>query len=430
MKLLVLEVIVLLSVCATSMCNTAGHISSASNVRIIAFKDGVALWRENRKVELVKGVNQLEFSEVPLTIDNPSIIVRSLTEQENFKLLETGVSTPSKTTGLPAVEGTPPTNKEHIESSAKLFASVLTSKSGRHECELLYKVSELQVTPRYVALLGPKGTMDLKGLVSINNGCGLAISGAAVYLPVEATSPPEAMTRRSPYSSQHPPSRTKTVIHSALNLISTPVSVEKGQTKNFEFVSLLQVPFGKTNLYDGLPMNVSITPILGDYDSSRRSRSYSIQRANAHVVKIIYELETSTFHTPKSGLPLAGVQVYQLGTDRFIFEQGYLEFDRRHERYKITTGPHPGLVGSRKQIAFKEVASGQSCEETIEVSIRNDTAKTQEVWIREYLVRSEKYKIQKNNQEYKEIKPGLIEFKIAVKPGKSSSIEYTVKYEY
>lgn len=430
MKQIILQVTILLSVLTTSIYAVEGHNSPPSNVCIIAFRDGTALWREGREVVLAKGMNKLEFSEVPLTIDNPSIIIRSLTEQKNFKVVETGVSTVSKSTESNAGKGTPSTTQESLEPSAKLFASVLTPKSGRHQCELLYKVSGLKVTPRYIALLGSKGTMDLMGLASINNGCGLAINNAAIYLPVEATSPPGAITPIAPYSGRYAASNANKVIHSTLHLISTPVSVEKGQTKNLQFVTLPQVSFKKINLYDGMPMKVSHFSTRGDYDSSRRSRSYSIQKANANTIKIIYELDRSTFKTPKGGLLLADVQVYQLGTEWFTFEQGYLEFDRKRDRYKVVTGPHPGLVGSRKQLAFKETVPGQFCEEIMEVRIKNNTSNTEEVSVREYLLRSEKYKIRKSSQDYREIEPGLIEFRLVVKPDASSRMEYTVQYEY
>ena len=430
MKKQFLSLLIIIMVFVTIAYGAKSNISAPKNVKIFVLRDGTALWQENRDVVLEKGENFLEFLEVPLTIDNPSIILRSLTEPENFKVLETGLSKPLRQADSNRTIEKYESIKDINNAGVMLFARVITNKSGSHKCELIYRVRGLQVIPRYVALLGPKGTMDLKGATNVKNGCGLTINNAAIYFPFEKIPYHETPVLRRSYSVSSHTNETRKVIHSLLQLISTPVSVENNQDRNFEFTSLTKISFKKINLYDGLPMHIRRFQRTSDYVSSRRSQSYSIQHTNSNHVKIIYNLDTSTFKTPEDGLPDADVQVYGLSNNKLIFEQGYLDFDRLNNRYRIITGQHPGLVGNRKQLAFKEIVPGQSCEETIEVSIRNNTAKTQEVWIREHLVRSEKYKIQKSSQEYNEIKPGLIEFKITVNPAKSSVVEYTLQYEY
>jgi len=421
-----LSLFIILIVFVTNTYGAKNNISAPTVVRITMLNDGTALWQENRDVILEKGENSLEFLEVPLTIDNPSIILRSLTEPENFKVLETGLSISSKQAQSGRRESLQDSNKD----GTKLFARVITTKSGRHKCELLYKVRGLQIIPRYIVLLGPKDTMDLKGVTNIKNDCGLTINKAAIYFPFENMSSFEIPISRRSYQYSSPKRESPKVIHSLLQLISTPVSVENNQNKNFEFASLVRIPFKKINMYDGLPVNIQSPPMGGDYDSRRRTPNYSIQYANSNHVKIIYNLDTSTFRTPEDGLPNTDVQVYGLSNKKLIFEQGYLDFDRLNHRCRIIIGSHPGLVGNRKQLAFKEIVRGQSCEEIIEVSIRNNTTEAQEVWIREHLVRSEKYKIQKSSQAYEEVKPGFIEFKITVEPAKSSIVGYTVRYEY
>jgi hypothetical protein len=369
------------------------NISTPKNVKILFLGDGTALWKENRDVVLDKGENFLEFFEVPLTIDNPSIILRSLTEPENFKVLETGLSKSSKHAESNRSTEKKDSIKDINNAGIILFARVITNKSGSHKCELLYKVRGLQAISRYIALLDPKDTMDLKGVTNLKNGCGLTINNAAIYFPFEIISYHQIPVSRRPYSVSSQTNESRNVIHSLLQLISTPVSVENNQDRNFEFTSLTRISFEKFNLYDGLPMHVRRFQRTGAYASSRRNQHYSIQHTNSNHVKIFYNLDTSTFKTPKDGLPNADVQVYGLSNNKLIFEQGYLDFDRLNNRYSIITGQHPGLVGNRKQLAFKEILPGKSCEETIEVSIRNNTAENQEVCVREYLIRSDKYKI-------------------------------------
>ena len=88
MKKRFLSLFIILIVFVTNTYGAKNNISAPADVRITVLSDGTALWRENRDVMLEKGENSLEFQEVPLTIDNPSIILRSLTEPENLRSLK------------------------------------------------------------------------------------------------------------------------------------------------------------------------------------------------------------------------------------------------------------------------------------------------------------------------------------------------------
>lgn len=419
-----------LSLTVIEQCPSLGYVSGPANVRIIAFSDGTAFWRENRNVELAEGVNHLEFSDIPLTIDRPGVIIRSVSEPENFKVLETTFSSPPKPDASGSREAASPPASDRNEPRAKMLAAVMTSKPGRHECELLYRAKGLSVTPGYIALLGPGSTMDLKGLAGIHNACGVPIKNAAVYLPVEGYTQRGTSTTRSEYYSRRSAVSSGGAVHSSLQLIPTPVSIEPGQTKDYELAYLWRVSFDKTNLYDGLPIGVSIPRPTRDYNSSRRNRGFSIQTANANVVKVAYILDTAPFEVPQSGLTLAEVQLYRFGARSFTFEPGILNFDRQRSGYEIITGPHPALVGARKQVDFRETNRGDDCTETIEVTVQNNSSKPQKVAIHEHLLRSDKYNIEKGSHAHIEIRPGLIEFRVEVGPQASSRVEYTVQYEY
>jgi len=77
--------------------------STPPDRRIIVLEDGASLWQENREVQIVEGLNHLEFQDVPLTIETPQVIIRFLSEPQNFKVLESAFfqpqSPPSKSAG-------------------------------------------------------------------------------------------------------------------------------------------------------------------------------------------------------------------------------------------------------------------------------------------------------------------------------------------
>ena len=291
MKKQVLELAIFLNMFVSIVCSAESNISAPTNVRIIALQEGITLWRENRDVMLEKGENCLEFPEVPATIDNPSIILRSLTEPENFKVIETELVAPPKPVKSHVDEGILEYDQDSNRPSGKLLARIVTAKPGHHKCEIMYKVGGLHINSRYVAFLGPKSTMDLKGVTNINNGCGLAINNTTVYFPAEKTPSYETSVLRKSY----PVSQSTSVTHCNLQLILTPVSIGSGKSKNFEFASLSKISFRKVNLYDGLPVSVQRPPTGIDDEFSIRSSSYSIQRVNEQTVKIIYQLDTSAF---------------------------------------------------------------------------------------------------------------------------------------
>jgi hypothetical protein len=431
----VLKAAVIATIFANQICAAESRLTPPDR-RIIVLEEGLSLWQENREVEIVEGLNHLEFQDVPLTIETPEVIIRFLSEPQKFKVLESAFFHPQSPPPKSASDQVAHPQKDQPLLPAKITATVIAGKAGKYQCELLFTVKGLNVNVKYVALRRQNATMDLMGLASINNSCGVRIEGAAVYLPAESYSQARQVDRRVLYESELSSYRSgragrdiRNILRTALFLVPTPLSIEPQQIKNVQFTSMPEVPFKQACLYDGLPAGIAYPLKPESYTSSLRDRDYSIRMANSHCVKTVYQLDSTVLQAQQADLPRADAQVYHLDISDFTFEPGYLEFDKRYNRYQIVTGPHPDLLGIRKQLEFKETNAGRSCEETIAVTIRNDSSHTQPVRIREYLLRTDIYKIKKSSQPYFQVAPGVIDLEVSIEPRQSYTIQYTVEYE-
>lgn len=96
----------------------------------------------------------------------------------------------------------------------------------------------------------------------------------------------------------------------------------------------------------------------------------------------------------------------------------------------VRLGPAPGLRGERERTGYREVTTLHEYEETFNIRLYNESDQEVSIRVIEHLYRWHEYQIVKTDTEYAEPEPGRIRFDVALKPGATKSIHYTVRYSW
>ena len=217
-------------------------IGPPTKIRILPLGNGTALWSEQRMIKLTKGLNHLEFDQVPQNVVDGTIDLRPLSSSGSFRVVETRVLRIPDQNTVPAntTKATP-----QSQYSGCITAKVLTADSHKEMYELFFLVSAIQITTHYIARIAEDKTLDLTGTVTIANSFGIAIHDAAVYIHSQLTLANRHRKHASPslYNSakhSYPLLIGGHVgsIDTALSLIPTPVSLEANQTKSYQIIAL------------------------------------------------------------------------------------------------------------------------------------------------------------------------------------------------
>lgn len=443
-------------------------------VELTVYHQNFALVKEKRKIELRKGLNLVAVEGVAAHIDPTSVHFKSLTapeqvavrEQNYFydllspnsvltkslgrtitvrRLLETGqlhevrgtlLSTPENGIILRTQEGKlvlNPAGEVQVEevppdlvSRPTLFWKLESDRAGTHECEITYLTQNVNWHVEYVAVINKEDTKtDLTGWVTLENRSGTAYKEARLKLvagDVRRVQPPPLydkaeLARAAPGAPQF---AEKEFFEYHLYTLQGTTTLRHHEIKQMTLLEATNVGVRKRLIYEA-------TRGVWRYYSHRPGEAF----ASAPPSKLNIVLEVANTEANRMGIPLPKGKIRFYKAD----EEGQLQFigedeidhTPRNEKLRLYLGDAFDVVGERKQIEYKRIATNM-WEESLEIRVRNRKKEAVEVTIVEHPYGD--WQILSASHEWTKVDAQTIEFTHTLKPDEEWVVTYRVRYRY
>ena len=199
-------------------------------------------------------------------------------------------------------------------------------------------------------------------------------------------------------------------------------TVNNNQIKQVELITAGKVPVKKTYLYDGAKVRW------------RRHGSYwdaNWGRDENKKVQVLVGFENRAARNLGIALPAGKCRVYKADSDKsleFIGEDT-IGHTPRDEKVALYIGDAFDIVGERKQMDFKKIAS-RVYEEAFEIKLRNHKKEAVTVKVLEKLYRWAGWKVLEKNHDYEQLDSRTIVFPVKVEKDGETTITYRVRYEF
>jgi len=471
----------------TMKTNIAGE---RATVDLTIYNQNLSLIREERSLNLPRGMSRAILPDIPATIDGTSLHFLSLTEPSAVKVLEQNYQYdlvhPSKLLEryigrtVEFVRVDPETKKEYTVSG-KLLATgytgqtmiggmvadingkieispagrlvlpslpdglilkpqlewlVSNTKEGTHKAEISYLAGGLNWSANYVALLSSDDAkLDLTGWVTVTNSSGTGFTNAGLKLVAgdvnvvqEEFGGAMRMAKTMAVDEAAAPQfKQSELFEYKLYTLQRRTSVGNNETKQIELTSGRNVAAKKMFIYDGLADQWRYW--YNNY--SYRSQGSFGQQSNPKVgVYVTFK------NDDKSGLgiplPKGKVRVYKRDDDnkeQFIGED-QIDHTPKDEELRLYLGNAFDIVGERAQKDFKSYSNGHVVEESIEVKVRNHKSEQVEVMVYEHPWRWSQWEILNANTTWEKVDQSTLRFPVKIKKDEEKVVKYTVRYSW
>ena len=461
----------LLMVCTLIFCVSGLCFAEDESVDLTIYNQNLALVKDSRYFDLVKGVNQIRFSDVASLIEPTSVHFKSLTapescaiQEQNYeydlvsatKLLSKYIDKKIKilSEGGSVYEGilasydndniviSNPQDKslnmvnrgdniKNIEFSSlpeglitkpTLMWQVVNDKGGSHLTEVSYLTAGISWLCDYVVVIDKNDkSIDLAGWVTIANGSGATYKKAGLKLiagdihRVDARSPEFKFEESRGMRALESQFEEKAFFEYHMYTLQGRTTLKDNQTKQIALLNAAGVAVNKLFIYDPAQ----------DYGWSYYKES---QGTKEQKVKVKVEVINSQKNNLGMPLPKGKVRVYKKDSDgklEFIGEDA-IDHTPKDEKIRLYLGDAFDVVGERKQMGFKKY--GDTADETIEISLRNHKNEDIEILVVEHLWRYVNWDItaKTHNFDKKDVK--TVEFKIPVLKNSETKLSYTIHY--
>jgi hypothetical protein len=441
-----------------------------TGIAVTIYNSDLALIRDQRKIDLKAGENELAFIDVSAAIRPETALLTAqgggltVTEQ-NFdfdlltpqKLLEksvgntirvirtnptTGADTSEDAKVLSVAEGmvvlqigdqietavpgrlvfsaVPP----NLRARPTLVTKVLSEKAGPTTVALTYLSHGLSWQADYVASLSAdEKTIDLNGLVTLTNQSGVTYKDAKLQLVAGQVNQVQQMMRRDMVMggvAESMPAAPKMVEEQAfeyhLYRLDTPTTIQQNQTKQVALMSASGIPVTKQYLI------TNAANVWGRYSTSFGEA----ERVNATVKLKFVNDEKSKVGMP---LPKGVVRVYKAdsqGEAVFVGEDS-IEHTPKNEDVNLTLGQAFDITARAKQTDFEQV-SDRVYENEYEIEIKNAKADKVTVDLREQVPGD--WKMIKESQEHKKLDSQTAGWLVDVPANGSTTLTYRVRMQF
>ncbi len=443
-------------------------------IELTVYNQNLALVIDRRPLDLVAGLNEVQFTEVAAQIDPTSVHFRSLTDpggtvvlEQNYeydlvstaKLLEKYVDqeimivtedgtayTGTLLSGagdviLQAHDGQVtvvkldrvqdfsfPALPEGLITRPTLLWLLEAEEPGSHDTEVTYLTEGLTWRADYIVLLGEDdASLDLTGWVTVDNRSGATYEEAKLKLVagdihrVEEVDLAAEKVYYAPTPTAAPAVQERAFFEYHLYEVQRPVTIKDNQTKQVEFASAISVPVEKLFIYDGAP-----TSFYG----------YVVEDASYGAVtnkKVVVEIQFVNGEEEGLGiaLPKGRVRVYKKdvdGSELFVGEDD-IDHTPKDEVIRLSLGNAFDIVGERAQDDFKRLGE-RTVEETFTITLRNHKEEDVEVRVVERLYRWSDWEIVRETAEHAKIDVQTVEWRLQVPADGEASVTYTVRYRW
>ena len=483
MKYLSLALLIFLQITISAGQTKQTVAKERSVVDLTIYNQNLSLIREEREIDLSRGISSVIIPDIPSTIDGTSLHFLSLTDPLSVRVLEQSYQydlvnqvkllekyverevefirlneetkkeytvrgkllSSSFSGGLVAeindkVEINPkgwlvlPSLPEGLILKPQLEWLVESTKPGKHKTEISYLAGSLSWNANYVVLLNKQDSkLDLTGWVTIMNNSGTTFNDAGLKLVagdiniVEKDLKRFRTTMDMSMKAAEPQFQQTELFEYKLYTLQRRTTIKNNETKQIELISGKEVDAKKVFLYDGLADQWRYW--LNDY--SYRDQGSFGQQSNQKVgVFVLFKNEA----TAGLGIPLpkGKVRVYKRdddGKEQFIGED-QIDHTPKDEELKLYLGNAFDIVGERTQKDFKSFAGGRIVEETIEIKIRNHKKEPVEVLIYEHPWRWSEWDITKITDKWNKVDQSTIKIPVYVGKDEEKVVTYTIRYSW
>ena len=432
----------------------SGAVEAGGDPELTIYEQGLALVKERREIELKRGENLVEYTEIASGIIPASVMVEDPENREvtvleqNYEydllssssLLErylgreitaTGINGETYTgrllsheaggvvleteTGevivLQGISKIELQNTSELSTKPTLSWQIYSLVSGTRKLLTSYMTDGISWNANYVLKSNSDDTeADIRGWVNINNRAGTTYENAVLKLvsgEINLVSPPvQSLFERAEGATadkQSVPSFTEeTLSEYHLYTLDRPATLKNNQEKQISLFSIDSVPVEKELIYD----------------SSLSKR-----------VRIFLTFKNSKETGPGMPLPAGIVRVYKtdsaeelqfLGEDR-------IEHTPLGEKLKLSVGSAFDLTVTRKQTDYQRISDNVE-RVSYEIEINNSKSEPQNVTAVEHLYGE--WEILENSDEYRKTDAFTIEFRVTVPANGTKTITYTAENHF
>ncbi len=457
-------------------------------IDLTIYNQDLSLIREERTIDIGKGLSRVVIPDIPATIDGTSLHFASLTEPSTVRVLEQSYEYDmvnqarllEKYIGknVEFVRLNEETKKEYSVSGRLLAAGfagskngivaeiagkielapdgrmilpalpeglilqpqlewlVENSKGGPQTAEISYLAAQLSWKADYVLILDqPETKLNLTGWVTLTNNCGTSFRDAGLRLVAGDVNIVRDRLNRGilmrdgmQESKVAQPQFTQTELFEyKMYTLQRHTSLNNNETKQIELVNGKNVSSKKIFIYDGL----SDQWRSWYHDYSYRDQASFGQQSNTKVGTYI------TFkNDARSGmgipLPKGRVRVYKRDSDnkeQFIGEDE-IDHSPKDEEVRLYLGNAFDIVGERSQADFRTFKAEHVIEETIRISLRNHKTEPVEVQVYEHPWRWSQWEVVKASDEYVKIDESTLRFPVKIEKDREKTLTYSLRYKW
>lgn len=447
-------------------------IFAQENVELTVYNQNFALVKDQRILDLKKGLNKIDFKDVASLIEPTSVHFVSLTAPDSCYILEQNyeydlmnsskllskyidknikiITNDAKSyegillsfdnnnviisgqNGLSMIVRPDNINQitfdktpEGLITRPTLVWEIENSKEGKQLTEVSYLTGGVNWLSEYVTVLDKDDKqISLDGWVSITNNSGVSYKEAKLKLiagDVRRVQPQvnrldQALAFKSE-AARAPQFQEKAFFEYHMYTLQRKATLKNNQIKQISLLSANNIPVKKLFIYD---------PV--DYYGWRWYHYDNDKSTKEQKIKVKLELVNSKKNNLGMPLPKGKIKVYKQDDDgslQFIGED-QIDHTPKDEKIRLYLGDAFDVVGERRRMDYR--AGNRWAEETFEISLRNHKNSDIEVNVVERMWRYSNWKIINKSHDFSKKDSQTIEFKVLVPKDGEIKVTYTVRY--
>ncbi|MCK9614968.1 MAG: DUF4139 domain-containing protein [Candidatus Omnitrophica bacterium] len=448
-------------------------VCAQENVELTVYNQNFALVKDQRSLDLKKGLNKVDFKDVASLIEPTSVHFVSLTAPDSCSILEQNYEYDLMSSEK-LLSKYIDKNIKIITKDAKTYEGVLSSfdanniiisgqdglsmivrpdniaqisfdktpeglitkptlvweiengKEGKHLTEVSYLTGGVNWLAEYVTVLDRDDKkVSLDGWVSITNNSGVGYKNAKLKLiagDVKRVQPQAGAVIYNKMALREkdeamPQFQEKAFFEYHMYTLQRKATLKNNQIKQISLLSANNIPVKKVFIYD---------PV--DYYGWNWYRYDNNQTTKEQKIKVKIELTNSKQNNLGMPLPKGKVKVYKKDDDgslQFIGED-QIDHTPKDETIKLYLGDAFDVVGERKKMNYR--TGNDWAEESFEITLRNHKESDIEVNVIEHMWRYSNWKIINKSHEFTKKDAQTIEFKVPVVKDGEAKVTYTVRY--
>jgi hypothetical protein len=407
---------------ASQIIPTSVHIKSVIN------SDSLQVLEQNYEYDLLnpqKLLDKYVGKEVKLYTKNPysereEIVTATLLSNNGGPIFKTGDEITFGHPGRIIFPGVP----ENLISKPTLVWLIENNLNEHQKVEASYLTNGINWRADYVVTLNDKDTKaDLSGWVTIDNKSGAAYKNSKIKLVAgdvnrvrEEFDYKDKMLRMAKAEAMPAAAQFKEeeFFEYHIYTLQRPSTIKENQTKQISLVTADSIPVKKELLYRGAAY----------YYYNRYGEAITNQK-----VGVFIEIENKKDHNLGIPLPKGTVRVYKQdseGSLQFVGEDS-IDHTPKDEKVRVKLGDAFDVVGNRKQTDWKKIAS-DTYEAAFEISLRNH--KKEDVLVKVIEPIPGDWTMLTSSHEYKKSEAFAAEFNIPVSKDKESKLTYRVRMRF